>query len=601
MPNPFRRIVPLAIPLVAALLLAVVLISRQSASASSHREAPLIARDAYADNTDSYVFISPDNDDNIVLIASYIPFEAPEGGPNYFAWDDNVLYDIYVDNDGDAEPDFTYTLQSESEVQNSGTFLYNTGPVTSLGDPNWNQRQTITVTEQREGGGSTTLLDSEFTAPVNIGPKSTPDFAALESQAVYEVMDHGDAIKIFAGQTDDPFWVDLQIFDLLTLRGQPSPIGYDSSRNIPIDSLSGFNVHSLVIELPIDRLTQGDETVLGVWSAARRPSMRVLEGLDGLGGQTHSGDYVQVSRLGMPLVNEVVMPLALKDAFNSLPASGDLDIYTHPTFGPILQGAVEDPEVGNLLCGLYGVPLPGDEDDDCDTEFTVGTPRSGRGDIFDIFLTGMVLANPFTIQTKGGPVELPAGFNVNQPANVVPAEMIRINTAISGNLCSPTPSRLGVLGGDACGFPNGRRPADDVVEIELLAVAGAAYGVLDGRDTDFTFNPALIGVLDDGIDQNDVPFRNTFPYFATAQSGQEHIHQNPGGNNAPAVAATTGMTGGNNQTGSGAPVGAALGTVGTVAQRLPQSVLTASLLTVGAALALWLVQVRRRLTVPVNR
>ena len=115
--------------------------------ASSHREAPLIAGDAYADNTDTYVFISPENDDNIVLVASYIPFEAPEGGPNSFAWDDNVLYDIYVDNDGDAEPDFTYTLQSESEVQNSGTFLYNTGPVTTLGDPNWNQRQTITVTD----------------------------------------------------------------------------------------------------------------------------------------------------------------------------------------------------------------------------------------------------------------------------------------------------------------------------------------------------------------------------------------------------------------------------------------------------------------------
>ena len=276
MPNPFRRIVPLAIPLVAALLLAVVLISRQSAGASSHREAPLIAADAYADNTDTYVFISPENDDNVVLVASYIPFEAPEGGPNYFAWDDNVLYDIYVDNDGDAEPDFTYTLQSESEVQNSGTFLYNTGPVTSLGDPNWNQRQTITVTEQREGGGSATLLYSEFTAPVNIGPKSTPNFATLESQAVYEVTDSGDTIQIFAGQTDDPFWVDLQIFDLLTLRGQPSPIGYGPPRNVPIDSLTGFNVHSLVIEVPIDRLTQGDETVLGVWAAARRPSMRVL-------------------------------------------------------------------------------------------------------------------------------------------------------------------------------------------------------------------------------------------------------------------------------------------------------------------------------------
>lgn len=523
---PLRRILLLAVPLVPLLMLTAILLSLRPAAASSHREAPLISTDPYADNTDSYVFISPENDDNLVLIASYIPFEAPEGGPNYFAWDDNVLYDIYVDNDGDAVPDITYTLHSESEVQTGATFLYNTGPITTLDDTNWNQRQFINVTEHREGGASTVLLDSEFAAPVNIGPKSTPNYGALENMAIYDVTDDGDHIQIFAGQTDDPFWVDLQIFDLLTLRGQDAPIGYDTPRNLALDSLTGFNVHSLVIEVPISRLTQGDETVLGVWSAARRPSMRVLKGIDGLGQQEHSGDYVQVSRLGMPLVNEVVMPLSLKDAFNSLPASGDLDIYTHPTFGPILQGAVEDPEVGNLLCGLYGVPLPGDTDDDCDTEFTVGTPRSGRGDIFDIFLTGMVLENPFTIQTADGPVELPAGFNVNRPEGARPAEMMRINTAIKGDLCKPEPSPLGVLGGDACGFPNGRRLGDEVVEIELLAVAGAAYGVLDGRDTNFDFNPALVDVLYDGVNGNDRPFRKTFPYLAAAQSGENHVHTN---------------------------------------------------------------------------
>ncbi|MCB0070578.1 MAG: DUF4331 family protein, partial [Caldilineaceae bacterium] len=179
------------------------------------------------------------------------------------------------------------------------------------------------------------------------------------------------------------------------------------------------------------------------------------------------------------------------------------------------------------LCGLYGVPLPGDTNDDCATEFTAGTPRSGRGDIFDVFLTGMVLANEFTISTANGPMTLPAGFNVNQPAGVQPAEMIRINTAIKGDLCAPVPSRLGVLGGDACGFPNGRRLMDDVVEIELLTVAGAAYPVLDGRDTDFSFNSAFIDVLTDGVDHNDIAFRQTFPYVAQAQSGQTHIHQNP--------------------------------------------------------------------------
>ncbi|MBV7336511.1 DUF4331 domain-containing protein [Chloroflexi bacterium TSY] len=284
---------------------------------------------------------------------------------------------------------------------------------------------------------------------------------------------------------------------------------------------------SLVIELPIERLVHGDDPVLGVWATARRPSMRVLEGLAKLGTQTHSGEPVQVSRLGMPLTNEVVLPYALKDAFNTLKPEQDVTIYIDPNIGPILQKSVEDPELGNLLCNQYGVPLPGDSDGNCRTEFITGTVRSGRGDIFDIFLTGMVLADEFMIQTKKGPALLQPGFNVNRPANVVPADMIRINTNIKGDLCSPTPSRLGLFGGDACGFPNGRRLFDDVVEIELLAVAGAGYQALDGRDDTFEFNVGLIDVLDDNVDFNDQPFLNTFPYMSTAQSGQEHIHTNP--------------------------------------------------------------------------
>ena len=511
-----------------AMLGASVLVTAPAADASSHREAPLISKDAFADNTDTYVFVSPENPDNLVLIGSWIPFEAPEGGPNYFEWDENVLYDIHVDNDGDASPDITYTLDASVAVQNEATFLYNTGPIGPDG-ANWNRQQRYTVSEYTSDG-TVELVTDVLATPVNIGSKSTGAYDELEAAGMHMVEESGDTIKVFAGQSDDPFWVDLQVFDLLTLRGQDAPIGYESG-NIAVDSLAGFNVHTLVIEVPITRLTQGEEPVLGVWAASRRPSMQVLNGLSGVisgdGLQTISGDPVQVSRLGMPLVNEAVLPIALKDAFNTLKPEQDLTIYTDPTFGPVLQKAVEDPELGNLLCGLYGVPLPGDSDDDCSTEFTAGTPRSGRGDIFDIFLTGMVLADEFTISTANGPVTLPAGFNVNQPADVQPAEMIRINTDIKGDLCSPEPSRLGVLGGDACGFPNGRRLTDDVIEIELLAVAGAAYGVLDGRDSDFSFNTAFIDVLDDGLNHNDVAFRHTFPYVAQAQSGQAHIHQNP--------------------------------------------------------------------------
>jgi hypothetical protein len=478
-----------------ALAAALFVLVSGAAEASSHREAPLISKDTFADNTDTYVFVSPANPDNVVLIANWIPFEHPSGGPNYFEFDDRVQYQIHVSNDGDPDAEFTYTLQSKTTVADPTTFLYNVGPISSTGT-NWNLQQRYTVTE--DGPGGTTELVSEVLAPpVNIGSKSTPGYDTLEDAFVYTATAGSDQIKIFAGPRDDPFWVDLQVFDLVTLRGQSAPIGYGTGNNTPSDSLAGFNMHSLVLEIPIARLTQGDEPVLGVWATASRAP----------GGQ--------VSRLGMPLVNEVVLPLALKDAFNTITPSDDLSLYAQ------LQRSVEDPELGRLLCNLYDVPLPGDANDDCSTEFTAGTPRTGRGDIFDVFLTGMVLASEFTIQTATGPTTLPAGFNVNRPASVVPADMIRVNTAIKGDLCSPTPSRLGVLGGDACGFPNGRRLGDDIVEIELLAVAGAAYAVLDGRDTSFAFNSSLIGVLDDGVDDNDKPFQSVFPYLASPHSGQD--------------------------------------------------------------------------------
>ncbi len=549
-----RRIMLLAcVALTPLLLVAAIVIAAGSgaANASSHREAPAISKDPFADNTDTYVWIPDGVTDRISLMASYIPFEGPEGGPNYWEWDPNVLYRIFVDNDGDATADITYTLSSRVDVRNPfGTFLYNTGPIDSLDDPDWNRPQYITVTEYFEPGTqpgtdgnalsapadhAMDIVANQLTAPVNIGSKSTPNYGALAQEAIRTYNDPrtGDEVVVYAGQTDDPFWVDLQVFDLLTLRGQEPPVGYETGNNDPVDSLSGYNVHSFVVEVPISRLVEGEETVLGVWATAERQGFPTLPGSE--------TEPVQVSRLGMPLVNEVVIPMGAKDIFNTLKPNQDLGVYTsdQAPFQGLLQEAVEDPEIGNLLCALYGVPLP-DSGGDCETDYQAGTPRTGRGDIFDIFLQGMVLANPFTITTAGGAVELPAGFNVNrfggeaaQPNAITatPAEMIRINTAVSGDLCHPDQDtmshpRLGVLGGNACGFPNGRRPMDDVVEIELLAVAGAAYNVLDGRE-DFEFNPAFISVLDDNVDMNDVPFMAQFPYAGLAQSGQEHIHENP--------------------------------------------------------------------------
>ena len=525
-----------------------------SLGASSHREAPLISSDPDADGTDFYMFVSPDAPDTVTIIANYIPFSAPEGGPNFNSFSPNVQYEINLDTVGDGKAHVKYQFAFSPLVRKNGglSFLYNNGPVTTLDDVNLLATQSFTLTEvvSYAGAPTTTVLKTGIPVPPpNIGSKSMPNYGALVTEALTAgVITSGpDTIKAFAGPRDDPFWIDLaSVFDLLTLRPQSPPVGYPGGPTSGVDSLSSFNVYSMVIQVPISRIFAGapaGETVVGGWTTSSRSTTRVLNGvggiLSGAGPETHSGPMVQISRLGMPLTNEVVIPVALKDAFNNLTPSDDVGIYTATTaplngVGDLLQKSVENPELGQLLCGLYGVPMPGDANDDCNTEVDLSTPASGRDDIFQIFLTGMKLTKPFNIVTKGGNMMLPAGFVVNQPtkgtngsgAGIVPAEMLRLNTALKGDLCSPVPSRLGILGGDACGFPNGRRLYDDVTEIELLAVAGAAHSVLTSSSENFVFNPAFISVLDDGIDTNDRPFLTTFPYIATANQGQDHLHTN---------------------------------------------------------------------------
>ena len=538
-----KRLGPAAI-LFAFLVTAVVGPAPFGVLASNHRAAPLISNDPQADNTDVYAFVSPERQDSVTLIGDWIPFEAPFGGPNYYKFADEVNYEMHVDNIGDAKSHVTYRFQFTTHTANPNTFLYNTGTIGSLSDPNWNVSQTYTVTEivSTTAGLTTTVLASNVQSPpVNIGSKSTPNYNALADAAVCTISISGvsgppgsttcatrgtpippgsNNIKVFAGQRTDPFFVDLQVFDLLTLRGQAPPIGYSVGNNIPLNALKGFNVHSVAIQIPTSRFTGSNSLtgnnlnpIIGVWMTSSRRSMRVFSA----GAVTDTGPMVQISRLGMPLVNEAVMPLALKDAFNGLYPEQDLPLYTSGSpAGNLLQKSVENPELGHLLCALYGVPLPRPVAG-CNTGFT--TPGTGRTDIFDIFLTGMTTAIPFTITTGTGPVVLPAGFDVNKPAGVVPAEMLRLNTGIKGGTCSPTPSRLGILGGDACGFPNGRRLADDVVDIELLAVGGAAWQVL--VDNSFSFNPALVGALTDRVDHSDAPFDTTFPYVASPHPGQD--------------------------------------------------------------------------------
>jgi Domain of unknown function (DUF4331) len=498
--SPMRRIVRyLCLVLTPLVLLATLMVGADGGSvgASSHREAPLISSDPDADNTDLYAFVSPEAPNTVTMIANYIPFEHPDGGPNYNKFSDDVLYEIHVDNVGDARSHVTYQFSFHTTTISPTTFLYNTGPIRSLTDTNWNVRQTYTMTEVVTpivGAPTINPLGSNLvTPPVNIGSKSTPNYDTLASAAILPVA--GGTIKVFAGQRDDPFWVDLgSIFDLLSLRGQASPIGYNTGITPGIDALSGFNVHSIAIQVPISRLLSSqNDPVIGVWATASRQKI-CTRGTFNI--PTCGGGFVQISRLGNPLVNEVVLPRALKDAFNSIDPTVDSTLYTP---GSLLQTSVLTPELQTLLKALYNVPNP-------------GKPRK---DLETVFLTGIPNVNKPTKGTNGS------------GAGIIPSEMLRLNTSLKPGTspCPATPNyQLGILGSDACGFPNGRRLADNATYIELLAVGGAAYSLLTG-DTSFTYNTALNSILTDSVTKNDKAFGSSFPYLASPHQGQEWDHQ----------------------------------------------------------------------------
>jgi len=447
---------------IATAVIAVAALFYVSTGASSHREAPLISADPLADNTDFYMFVSPTRADRVVLVANFIPLEAPYGGPNFFKFDDTALYEIMVDNNGDAVEDVTFQFRFRTEIRNQNTFLYNTGPINAIDSPNWNVRQFYDVTRKegpRRRGPGATIAQNVPTPPVNVGKRSLPDYDSVANQAIRSLPTIDGLV--FAGQRDDPFFVDLNVFDLLA-----NPL-VDTDFS---DSLAGFNVHTIAIEVPIASLTANGtlpasvsdpNAVLGAWSTVSRPSVTTRRD----GKERTNENYVQVSRLGQPLVNEVVLPLALKDAFNALEPTGDA----------VAADYVTDPEVPKLLNALFGV----------------NSPPAPRNDLVTIFLTGIP--------------------GLNMPANVTPSEMLRVNVAVPPTM-SPNP--LGVIGGDAQGFPNGRRLGDDVVDIALRAMAGA---------TPLTpsFNVAPNNILGDGINGNDKTFLTTFPYVASPHAGNQ--------------------------------------------------------------------------------
>jgi hypothetical protein len=410
---------------------------------SSHREAPETAKDPVADNTDVYAFVSPKFPKKVTFIANFIPFQNPDGGPNFYEFADDVAYDIHVSNQGKAEADITYRFLFHTKIRNPKTFLYNIGPIASIGDKNWNRPQYYSVTKI-ENGKSKVLAENLAVPPVNVGPRSTPNYKTLSDQAEHKI----GARSVFAGQRTDAFHVDLgSVFDLGGLR----PLNQAHLIKLPtmngVNSVQSYNVHSIVLQVPIKEVSKNGNlptdpekpsSVIGVWASASRRKSRMYD--KSKGAYVGHGPWEQVSRLGNPLFNEVIVPMAEKDTWNNGAPRDDKKYAKY----------VNKPELAGLLPVLY----PG--------AFTnLAKYNKPRADLNAILLTGIPKGVVPNFSTFTGPVE---------------ADMLRLNLAIPP---AANASHLGVLGGDLAGYPNGRRLGDDVVTIELRAIAGLTIPLVD--------------------------------------------------------------------------------------------------------------------------
>jgi hypothetical protein len=505
-------------PLLAALLLA----AAGPAGAASHREAPFITTAPKVDASDFYLFRSYEagRSDYVTLIANYQPLQDAYGGPNYFPMDPNALYEIHVDNNGDAKEDLTFQFRFTNTLANGGAGvtlpiggknvaipLAQAGSVSAVRDGNLNvaESYTLTIVRGDRRSGSATLASNAgggatvFAKPVdNIGPKTIPDYAGYAARHIHSVNLPGCGMpaKVFVGQRQDAFAVNLgTIFDLVNapvnVITNPALIGAAPN------TIGDKNVTSLALEVHRSCLKAGEagDDVIGAWTTASLRQARLLNPQAPTGHQTAEkagGAWVQVSRLGMPLVNEVVIGLKDKDRFNGAQPAGDgqfIDYVTHPTLPALLEIAL-------------GLP-------------NIAPTNFPRNDLVTTFLTGIA--------------------GVNQPRNVVASEMLRLNTAVA-----PVPfaqqNRLGIVGNllaggsDNAGYPNGRRPKDDVVDISLVAVMGGlcmANGTTNalGFGTDCT--PAKVPLgntafsLHDAVDQAVVPLLPGFPYLNTPLAGSK--------------------------------------------------------------------------------
>jgi hypothetical protein len=475
------------------------------AMASSHREAPFITEHPKVDGTDFYAFRSyePGREGFVTLIANYQPLESPYGGPNYFTMDPDALYEIHVDNNGDAVEDLTFQFRFKTTHRNISLNvggknvaipLVQAGPITSVNPATQNVAETYSVSlvrGARRSGNKMALTnastgEASFDKPVdNIGNKTFPDYAAYASKFVYDVNIPGcGAGRMFVGQRKDPFVVNLgETFDLINIKYPAVEFNANAER-AATDTLADANTTSLVLEVPISCLTHGSDPVIGAWTTASMRQGSLLNpeprdhDTDRNDASKVGGAWSQVSRLGMPLVNEVIIGLKDKDHFNASAPAKDAQFADYVT-NPTLPALVE------ALFGSAGVKAP--------TNF----PRT---DLVTAFLTGIP--------------------GLNQPAHVTPSEMLRLNTS-TVPVPKGTQNRLGVIGGDAAGFPNGRRPGDDVVDVSLRV----AMGLLCTLNSPAAFGCAPADAPSGGIHFTDGAYIDdsfvdgAFPYLKTPLPG----------------------------------------------------------------------------------
>src|SRR5215208_97516 len=441
-----------------------------SGGGSSHREAPSILGDPTADNTDLYAFTAPDAPGSLTIVSNWIPFEDPSSGPYFGKLDPKARYYVKIDNTGDGREDVAYRWQFKQTFRTPGSFLYAAPTVDSVDDPDLNFVQTYDLWRETYRKGkvksSRKIASGLPVAPDNVGPKTIPDYAKVSAGAVQALP---GGVKTFVGPADDPFFIDLAVaFDGINIDkpGRPN-IGLGNQGGGK-DDVAGYNTHAFALQVPESDVTRngksvsgpdGKNAVVGVWTSTERKQVSVLRHK---GKRRAHGRWVQVSRLGNPLINEVIIPIGLKDKYNRTAPADDA-----ANFG---AGALA-PEPARLLNAL----------------FNLGVKETDRTDIVQALLTGV----PGLTQIGSSPV---------------PADTLKVNLGVPP---SASPNRFGVLAGDLAGFPNGRRLTDDVIDIELRVIAGALLKPEEGGKQI---------PLGDGVDVNDKPFRATFPYVALPDS-----------------------------------------------------------------------------------